>query len=146
MDYKDPKNWHPDIARFWPDWRKLWPSFAPWEVFSPGILTAREPYYAILDPSSLTILQTFRDLVGKPFILNNYADGGRRKQAGCRLSADNLAIGGAKESQHTKGRAWDVYSPHFSPQEIFDLAQRFKLFGFVKLYKTFVHLDTRWKP
>ncbi len=62
--------------------------------------------------------------------------------SGYRCPIHNKVIGGVKNSQHTRGTAADIKVNHYTPAEVAHFA-RMVGFGYVKVYKSWVHLDIR---
>lgn len=80
-------------------------------------------------------LQKLRDAVGQPIHVSS----------GCRCSAHNRAVGGAKQSQHLLGRAADISTRWLTPAELKEYAEKIPEFeqGGIGLYKGFLHVDVR---
>jgi len=67
--------------------------------------------------------------------------------SGYRCIAHNFDVGGKSLSRHTVGQAIDISLKsldHLSNEEI-EFAAKKAGFTFIKFYKTFVHMDVRWK-
>ncbi len=83
----------------------------------------------------INLLQPLRDKVQRPIILNS----------GYRSPALNKALGGAKDSQHLKGEAADIFCKN--AREVLLLSQivfRYTLpFDQMILYSSFLHLSFR---
>ncbi|MBR5272879.1 MAG: DUF882 domain-containing protein [Clostridia bacterium] len=91
----------------------------------------------LIDPELVVILQNIRDHFGKAVIINS----------AYRSPAYNKKIGGATNSNHTKGMAADIRISGVSPKEIAAYAESIGVRG-IGLYETssdgyFVHVDTR---
>ena len=108
------------------EWR--WPSFSPQEIACRG--TGK----LMVVPDALDKLQALRDLVGKPMIVNS----------GYRSPEHNRAVGGAKNSMHMKGIAFDVRMDNHNPAE-YIAAARSVGFTAIGTYprQNFVHVDAR---
>jgi hypothetical protein len=79
-------------------------------------------------------LQMLRSAIGKPFIVTSWY----------RCPNHNAAVGGSKESYHTKGRAIDFYIPGMTVKQMFtELVDR--PFGGIGAYPTkgIIHIDNR---
>ena len=64
--------------------------------------------------------------------------------SGCRCTTYNRKVGGAKDSQHIKGRAMDISLEGVSPETVYEYLDRWNKDNLgLGLYKTFVHVDTR---
>lgn len=107
------------------DWR--WPSFSPREIACKG--TGK----LIVDDQALDKLQALRDRLGKPLILTS----------AYRSPEHNKRVGGAKNSRHMQGVAFDVRMENHDPHE-FEAAARAEGFtGFGYYQKSgFMHIDT----
>lgn len=90
----------------------------------------------ILLDSSFVIqkLQAIRSHFGKPMHINS----------AYRTIAYNRIIGGAKDSYHTKGMAFDIVMAGVDLDEICKFAQSIGVLGIIR-YNTFVHIDAREK-
>lgn len=79
-----------------------------------------------------THLQDIRTHFGKPVIVNS----------AYRTDAYNSKVGGAKNSYHKKGRAFDICIKGVAPVEIARYASKLGIPGII-LYNSFVHVDSR---
>lgn len=116
------KHWSDVPAEYW-----RWPNFTPEE------LACRGTGKLGVDPVALDRLQRLRIRLGAPLILNS----------AFRSPEHNRAVGGAKASQHLKGRAFDVSMTNHDPEQ-FEAAARavgFTGFGFYQ-QNDFIHVDT----
>lgn len=88
----------------------------------------------ILLDSSFVIskLQAIRDHFGKPVHINS----------AYRTPAYNKKIGGAANSYHKRGMAFDIYIEGVALDEICKFAQSIGVLGIIR-YNTFVHVDAR---
>lgn len=83
-------------------------------------------------------LQNLRDKINKPVkITNSY-----------RCVSHNKKVGGAKKSQHLKGKAADIQVVKISPDDIADIVidmmdEGIFSIGGVGRYNTFTHVDIR---
>lgn len=119
-------------------WR--WPAFSPQEIACRGTGKLR------IDPAAMDKLQALRTRLAAPMIINS----------AYRSPEHNRKVGGAKNSQHLLGIAFDVSMANHDP-EVFEREARacgFTGFGFYPPGKgDFIHLDTgkprtwgtRWK-
>jgi hypothetical protein len=107
------------------DWR--WNSFSPREIASKG------EGEIIIDEQALDKLQKLRDALGKPLVLTS----------AYRSPAHNKRVGGAKNSRHMQGDAFDVRMENHDPHA-FEMAARAAGFtGFGYYPKSgFMHIDT----
>lgn len=76
---------------------------------------ATERLWAAFDADLLIALDNLRDRFG-PLVVNNWHNGGTRKDSGLRFS---LTATGAAVSQHKFGRAIDFVSSKVTPAEIY---------------------------
>ena len=86
---------------------------------------------------AIEILQVIRDEYGKPIIVTS----------GFRCDKLNKAVGGAKNSQHTKGEAADIRSVSDSikdNKEIFDLILRLQKEGKIKFGQLIDEYNYNW--
>lgn len=113
-----------------------WPNFSPEEIFSPESI--KRPHVLCVD--AMDALQTFRTQLERPLVVNF----GSNRQRGVRTYEDNQAIGGAKDSMHLHGRAFDIHCPDISVSELYDKAKEFGRFKGLGLYRSWVHVDTRF--
>lgn len=88
----------------------------------------------ILLDSSFVInkLQAIRTHFGKPITINS----------AYRTISYNKKIGGAKNSYHTKGMAFDIVVKDIPLDEVCKFAQSIGIKGIIR-YNTFVHVDAR---
>lgn len=85
-----------------------------------------------IDTELVAILQKVRDHFGKPVYINS----------GYRCAAHNKAVGGATNSNHTKGMAADIRVEGVAPIEVAKFLESIGVKG-IGLYDNFVHVDTR---
>ena len=77
-------------------------------------------------------LQKIRDHFGVPITINS----------AYRTSAHNTKVGGAKNSYHMKGQAFDIVVKGKTPNEVAKYAQTLGINGIIQ-YNSFVHVDSR---
>lgn len=87
--------------------------------------------YILIDVDMIPILQKIRDIGGRLTINSAY-----------RTPSHNKAVGGASNSYHVKGRAFDIVSERLSTTEVCNLANTLGVKGIIK-YPSFVHIDSR---
>lgn len=110
-------------------WR--WPNFSPREIAS-----KREGELKIHTPS-LDALQRLRDALGTPLLITS----------GYRSAAHNAAVGGAKNSYHMRGQAFDVRMDNQDPMIFEREARRAGFRGIIRYPASgFIHIDTRATP
>lgn len=85
----------------------------------------------LIDLDMIPILQQIRDIGGRVTINSAY-----------RTPSHNKAVGGASNSYHVKGRAFDIVSERLSTTEVCNLANTLGVKGIIK-YPGFVHIDSR---
>lgn len=88
--------------------------------------------FIVIDDYSLDSLNCFRHIIGVPFSPNS----------AYRSEAYNKKVGGAPNSYHRKGMAFDIpIKDGMSREKIHEVA---KIVGFTGFgdYNTFVHIDT----
>lgn len=78
------------------------------------------------------VLQNIRDHFGNSVIINS----------AYRTISYNKKVGGAKNSYHTKGKAFDIVVKGKSPKDVAKYAQILGVKGIIQ-YPTFVHVDSR---
>ena len=106
------------------DWR--WPSFSPAEIAS------RSDGEIKINTQAMDKLQSLRNRLGKPLIVNS----------GYRSPAHNRAVGGAPASKHMLGTAFDISMSNHDPV-VFEAAARavgFLGFGYYPR-SGFMHID-----
>jgi len=107
------------------DWR--WPSFSPREIACKGTGEI------LIDDQALDKLQTLRDRIDKPLVLTS----------AYRSLSHNKRVGGAKNSRHMQGDAFDVRMENHDPHEFETAARAVGFTGFGYYPKSgFMHIDT----
>lgn len=112
---------HPSSAAGF-DWR--WPNFTFEE------LECRDGTGLLLVPGALDVLQGFRAHLSRPIIVNS----------AYRSIGYNKSVGGAANSYHLSGIAWDISVNGIPTVELAKIASAFG-FGGIGIYKTFIHVD-----
>lgn len=84
----------------------------------------------LIDYELVCLLQLMRNIVKKPLIINS----------GYRTESYNKKVGGATNSYHVKGQAFDVSG--FDVTTMCNIANSIGIKGIIK-YNSFVHIDTR---
>ena len=103
-----------------------------WPNFSPAEIACRGTGKLLVKPIALDMLQSLRDRLGKPLIINS----------AYRSPEHNRAVGGATRSKHMDGTAFDIAMSNHDPVA-FEAAARivgFKGFGFYPR-SNFIHID-----
>ncbi|MEM7428629.1 MAG: N-acetylmuramidase domain-containing protein [Pseudomonadota bacterium] len=111
-------------------WRARWPNFTPAEIG--GKPQDPNDRSIIVVPEALDALQALRREWGRPITINS----------GYRSPAYNSRIGGAAQSKHMDGIAFDCAMPAEDQAEFIAMAERHGFNG-IGAYSTFVHIDTR---
>ena len=118
------------IYKHWKDYPKdkwRWPSFSPREMAS------KREGELMIDEDAMDKLQALRNKLGRPILVTS----------AYRSKAHNAAVGGAQESLHLQGKAFDIRMDNHDPGE-FEVAARavgFTGFGFYPK-QGFMHIDT----
>ena len=85
----------------------------------------------VIHPQLPLLLEAMRTLLqGRPIIVNS----------GFRTPSYNRRVGGAVRSMHLYGMAADIYSNHFSPEKMNEVAEALGA-GASALYSGFLHVD-----
>ena len=103
-----------------------------WPNFSPAEIACRGTGKLLVNSTALDMLQSLRDHLGKPLIINS----------AYRSPEHNRAVGGATRSKHMDGTAFDIAMSNHDPVA-FEAAARivgFKGFGFYPR-SNFIHID-----
>jgi hypothetical protein len=105
-------------------WR--WPNFSPAEIACRGTGALK------LDPIAMDRLQGLRDRLGKPLIV----------RSAYRSPAHNRAVGGAKQSKHIEGTAFDIAMANHDPVAFERAAREVGFLGFGFYPRSgFIHVD-----
>lgn len=122
------------------------PEAWPWKSFTPEEIACRGTGKIRISKIAMNNLQRLRDALGAPMIINS----------AYRSPEHNVRVGGAKNSYHVQGLAFDVSMANHDP-EVFEraaLANGFTGLGFYPPKKGgFIHIDigprrtwgSRWK-
>ncbi|MGP9500276.1 D-Ala-D-Ala carboxypeptidase family metallohydrolase [Halomonas sp. AOP43-D1-4] len=86
-----------------------------------------------VDSQTLAALEAIRTHFGQPVTVTS----------GCRCAAHNARVGGARNSQHTLGRAADIKVSNVAPAQVAAWAEVNLPHASVGRYSTFTHIDTR---
>lgn len=90
--------------------------------------------YDTIDAELIAILEALRTHFGKPVTISS----------GCRCPEYNERIGGAKSSQHMRGRAADIRVYDTNPEAVAAyLKEAYPARYGIGEYSTFTHIDTR---
>lgn len=113
----------------------------PWKSFSPREIASKGEGEILINHEALDKLQKLRDLLGRPVILTS----------AYRSKAHNTRVGGAKNSYHLQGKAFDVRMENQDPAAFEAAARKVGFTGFGFYPKSgFMHIDTgparTWGP
>lgn len=104
-----------------------------WPNFSPQELASKREGELLVDEASLDKLQALREAMGKPLLITS----------AYRSAAHNKAVGGATNSQHRLGKAFDVMMTNQDPAAFERAARKAGFTGFGHYPKSgFMHIDT----
>lgn len=90
--------------------------------------------YDTVDSVLLEALEAIRVHFGQPVTVTS----------ACRCPSHNFDVGGAKGSQHKKGRAADIYVKSVAPADVASFAEELGMS--VGRYASFTHIDSRSGP
>ena len=122
------------MNKIYANWKDYPKSQWRWPSFSPEELACRGTGKLLIVPEAMDKLQALRNKLGKPLIINS----------GYRSPEHNKAVGGAKDSKHMVGIAFDVRMDNHDPDAYIAaaLAVGFKGIGTYPK-QNFVHVDAR---
>lgn len=104
----------------------------PWKYFKPKEIACKGDGLIVVDVDAMNKLERFRELANVPVIINS----------GYRSKVYNTKVGGAPNSKHMKGTAFDIrITDKLDRDTIHKLASLAGFLGFGD-YPTFVHIDT----
>jgi hypothetical protein len=112
-------------------WR--WKHFSPKELQCKG--TGKDLPLNSYSIDALDRLEEMRNIVGKPFVINS----------AYRSPEHNRKVGGAKNSLHVQGRAFDIRIAGHNPKELYRAAKRAGFNG-IGFHTSFLHVDNRTVP
>lgn len=119
------------------------------EFIDPDIYAIRaDKSIELIDPRIVGMAQFIRDYFGQPVTINNWHEGGPRKESGLRKF---LTTTGSKFSQHKFGRAIDMVirdvDPENARKEIIKYWDKFRTCGITTIEEatpTWLHCDCRF--
>ena len=115
------------------DWEMVPANTWPWTSFSPREIACKGTGSILVNEVALNKLQALRNLLNKPLILTS----------AYRSPEHNKKVGGAKNSRHMKGDAFDVRMDNHDPHEFERAARAVGFTGFGYYPKSgFMHIDT----
>lgn len=104
-----------------------------WPNFSPRELACKGTGLLMVDESALDCLQSLRDRLGRPMLITS----------AYRSPEHNRRVGGAPNSLHMRGIAFDVRMDNHDPQEFEAAARACGFTGFGYYARSgFMHIDT----
>lgn len=104
-----------------------------WRSFSPRELASKGEGALVIDIDALDKLQALRDMLGKPLIITS----------AYRSPEHNRRVGGAKNSLHMQGVAFDIRMENHDPHKFEAAAREVGFTGFGYYPKSgFMHIDT----
>jgi len=90
--------------------------------------------FADIDIKLVKVLEEIRSISKSPIIITS----------GCRCEAHNTRVGGAKESQHVKGKAVDIKIIGYDSQVVADHIEKLYPYCYgIGRYSSWVHIDIR---
>jgi zinc D-Ala-D-Ala carboxypeptidase len=113
-------------------WRDVPSTYWRWPSFSPSEIGCRGTGKLVVNEHAMDRLQALRDALGKPLIVNS----------AYRSPEHNRKVGGAKNSRHMQGDAFDISMSNHDPHR-FEQAARaagFTGYGFYRA-SDFMHID-----
>jgi hypothetical protein len=114
-------------------WSKVPSGMWRWPNFSPRELASKDDGSVLLDVPTLDKLQALRRALDKPMIVIS----------AYRTPAHNAKVGGAKDSFHMQGKAFDIAIANHNPAEFIKSAKAFGFSGIGTYPKQgFIHIDT----
>jgi hypothetical protein len=118
--------------RHYQNWKDVKPEEWRWKNFTPREIACKGTGQLMVDETALDKLQELRDALGVPLII----------VSAYRSPEHNKAVGGAQNSYHMKGCAFDVSMANQDP-DVFEIAARevgFRGFGYYAK-QGFLHID-----
>lgn len=121
------------MTKFYQSYQDVKPEEWRWKNFSPREIACKGTGTLLVNEEALDRLQALRETLGRPLLITS----------AYRSPQHNKAVGGAKDSYHMKGVAFDVRMENLDPA-LFQLAARdagFRGFGYYTK-QNFMHIDT----
>jgi zinc D-Ala-D-Ala carboxypeptidase len=117
-------------VRLYQNWRQV--THWPWKNFSPRELACKGTGSILVDDVAIDALQKLRDDLGRPLVV----------VSAYRSQSHNRAVGGAKNSYHMRGCAFDISMVNHNPLEFEMAARKAGFTGFGYYPKSgFMHID-----
>lgn len=108
------------------------PDYWRWPNFTPKEIACRGTGKLLVNEDSLDKLQELRAEIGLPFHVNS----------GYRSPEYNKKVGGAPNSFHMQGMAFDISLSNLNRDTMFKKAEDYGFNG-IGQYNSFIHIDTR---
>lgn len=121
--------------RFFEHYRDVPKRYWRWENFKPKEIACKGTGKLLVHERSMDMLQELRYGIGLPFYINS----------GYRSPEHNTAVGGAKNSFHMRGMAFDINLRNLNRDELVRMAVEIGFRG-IGYYNSFQHVDTRITP
>jgi zinc D-Ala-D-Ala carboxypeptidase len=120
--------------KIYKSWRDYPKSQWRWPDFSPQEMACRGTGKLLIVPEAMDKLQALRTKLGKPMIVNS----------AYRSPEHNRSVGGASQSKHMRGLAFDVRMENHDPEEYIAAALAVGFNG-IGTYprQNFIHVDVR---
>lgn len=118
--------------RHYQSWKDVKPEDWKWKNFSPRELACKGTGQLLVDETAIDKLQQLRDALGVPLLITS----------AYRSPEHNKRVGGATNSYHMKGNAFDIRMENQDP-DVFEIAARevgFRGFGYYPK-QGFMHID-----
>lgn len=123
--------------KVWSHWKDYPEDKWRWPNFSPQEMACRGTGKLAVNERAMDMLQSLRDVSGKPFII----------RSAYRSPEHNKAVGGAKASKHMEAIAFDIDMTNHFPDEFIAAAEAAGFNG-IGTYPSsnFLHIDARPQP
>lgn len=118
--------------RYYQSWKDVKPEDWRWKNFSPREIACKGTGQLMVDETALDMLQKLRDSLGTPLLVTS----------AYRSPEHNKKVGGAQNSYHMKGCAFDIRMENQDP-DVFEIAAREVGFRGIGYYpkQGFMHID-----
>lgn len=116
---------------YWKRWQDVPAEVWVWEFFTPEEIACNGTGSVLINPAALDALDALRREMGMPLVLNS----------AYRSPAWNAQVGGAANSKHMMGIAFDIRNDRdFTRDELVKAARGVGFLGFGN-YRSFLHVD-----
>lgn len=97
-------------------------------------------------PTPPEVVENLKELAKELQVLRDYLNTPLKINSGYRSPAHNKAVGGAKFSQHLLGKAADISSNKYTPDQIYAAVKLLQKEGKIRIggigrYNSFLHVD-----